>query len=46
MSLAEHRVTEGGTYLGERCPAGRNRIDFEFLKSIASSKEIFENHQW
>ena len=46
MSLAEHRVTEGGTCLGERGPAGRNRLGFEVPKNSAGSKEIFESHQW
>ena len=46
MLLAEHWVTEGGTYVGERGPAGRNRLDFEVPKNSAGSKEIFESHQW
>ena len=46
MSLAEHRVTEGGTCLGERGPAGRNRLGFEVPKNSAGSKDIFESHQW
>lgn len=46
MLLAEHWVTEGGTYVGERGPAGRNRLDFDIPKSSASSKETFESHQW